>query len=307
MVFIPLKRSFDTLSVEIRQRQQINRTERVATETWEKSFAATRAGGARSYIDFLDVSERDGILAVTVRAFISESILPEERESYTRAIATALGRRPETIQVAIVEIPTSTYQVAKAKKEAEATPTQVAERAGRRFHRAAQEVLAHLGASRLPAGAILLDRTLAIGSGPPTATIVYLAPAPISDDARSLIAAAAREQLDLPTLETHLVHIPATTGIAFERRVAAMSDASAPSIETLAATLRPRHNLRVILQTASDDGLDARRAGVARDALIAAGVEEARIATATAENVPNDQVIVLIEKTPTASPPQTKP
>ncbi|MDP9190593.1 MAG: DUF389 domain-containing protein [Acidobacteriota bacterium] len=302
MVFIPLKRSFDALSAEIRQRQRLNHTQRVATATWEKSFAATRAGGARSYIDFLDVSDREGVLAVTVRAFISESILPEERESYTRAIAKTLGRRPETVQVAIVEIPTSTYQVAKAKKEV--TPAPVSESAGLRFHRAAQEVLAQIGASRMPAGATLLDQTLAIGSGPPTATIIYLSPAPISDDARSMIASSAREKLDLPTLDTRLVHIPSETGIAFQRGSATIGEATAPSIETLAPALKPRLALRVILHTASNDGLDARRAGAVRDALIAAGAEEARIGTAISENVPNDQVIVRIEKAPAITPAQ---
>ena len=86
------------------------------------------------------------------RAFISESITPEERESYARAIAKMLGRRRETIRVAVVEIPTSTYQVAKVKKDVEATPAPVPESAGVRYQRAALEVLAQLGSSDVPRG-----------------------------------------------------------------------------------------------------------------------------------------------------------
>ena len=306
IVFVPLKRSFDALSSEIRQRQQLNRTQRAATEAWEDLFATTRGGSPRSYIDWLDVSERDGALAVTVRAFISESVTPEERESYARAIAKALGRRPETIQVAVVEIPTSTYQVAKAKKEAESAPAPVPESAGTRFHRAAREVLAQLSASRLPPGATLLDHALAIGSGAPTATIVYLASAPISDDASALITAAAREQLDLPTLDVHLAHIPARTGIVFERRAATIPDASTPSLAALAEAVRARPALRVIVQAASGDSLDTRRTSAVRDALIAGGVGEARIGTSISEDVPDDQVMVLIER-PAATPPHASP
>jgi uncharacterized hydrophobic protein (TIGR00271 family) len=296
IVFIPLKRSFDALSAEIRQRQQLNRTQRVATETWEKRFAMTRGGGARSYIDWLEAAERDGALALTIRAFISESITPEEREAYAHAVAASLGRRPETVHVAIVEIPTSTYQVAKAKKEAEVVPAPKPESAGSRFERAAQEILAQLAASRLPPGAMLLDSALAIGSGSPIATIAYLAPAAISEDARSLITAAMREQLDLPTLELHLVHVPARTTILFDRRASTLDDASAASVAALAASVRPHLPLRVVIQTATGEGLAERRIDAIRNALRAAGVEEARIATRVSDSVEENQAVILVEK-----------
>ena len=296
IVFIPLKRSFDALSTEIWQRQQLNRTQRVATQTWEELFAKTRGGGARSYIDWLDAAERDGALSLTIRAFISESISPEERESYAHAVARSLGRRPETVHVAVVEIPTSTYQVAKAKKEAESIPPPAPESAGSRFQRAAQEILAQLAASRLPPGAMLLDSALAIGSGAPIVTIVYLAPAPISEDARSLITAGLREQLDLATLDLRLVHIPARTVISFDRRASTLGDASATSVAALAASVRSRTALRMVIQTATSEGTAARRIDAIRAALVMGGVEDARIATTVLDSVEDDQVVLIVEK-----------
>ena len=270
-------------------------------QTWEELFAKTRGGGARSYIDWLDAAERDGTLALTIRAFISESITPEERESYAHAVASALGRRPETVHIAIVEIPTSTYQVAKAKKEAEAITAPEPESAGSRFQRAAQEILAQLAASRLPPGAMLLDSALATGSGPPVATIVYLAPAGISDDARALVLAGLREQLDLPTLDLRLVHIPVRPVIPFDRRGSTLDDASAASLAALAASVRPRAALRVVIQTTTNEAFADRRIDAIRNALVAAGVDEARIATSVSDAVDNDQAILLVERT-TAPP-----
>lgn len=296
IVFIPLKRSFDALSTEMRQRQQLNRTQRVATQTWEALFATTRGGGARSYIDWLDAAERDGALALTIRAFISESITPEERESYARAVGSSLGRRPETVHVAIVEIPTSTYQVAKAKKEAEVVPAPKPESAGSRFQRAAQEILAQLAGSRLPTGAMMLDSALAIGSGAPVATVVYLGPAPISDDARSLITAGLREELDLPSLDLRLVHVPAHTVIPFARRASTLDDASAASVAALAASVRPRAALRVVIQTATREGTAARRIDAIRGVLVTGGVEDARIATIVLDSAEDDQVVLIVEK-----------
>lgn len=298
IVFIPLKRSFDALSAEIGQRQQLNRTQRVATRTWEERFAKTPRGDARSYIDWLDASERDGDLALTIRAFISESITPEERQSYARAVAGSLGRRPETVHVAIVEIPTSTYQVAKAKKE---TPAPTPESAGSRLQRAAREILVQMAASRLPPGAIVLDSALAIGSGPPVATIGYVAPAPISNDARALITAALREQLDLPSLDLRLVHTPARTVVPFDRRASTLDDAAAAPLAALAAAVRSKPELRVVIQTAPTEALAERRIGAIRNALVAAGVDGARIATSVSESVDNDQAVLVVERA--AAPP----
>lgn len=298
IVFVPLKRSFDALSDEIRQRQQLNRTERVATKAWQERFATTRGGAARSFIDWLSAVERDGTLTLTIRAFISESITPEERQAYARAVANSLGRRPETVHVALVEIPTSTYLVAKAKSEAQTVAAVPTEGAGVRFQRAAREMLAQLAAGRLPPGATLLDHTLAIGSGPPVATIVYLASDPISEDARSLILAGLREQFDLPALDLRLVQIPARTVIPFDRRSFTIDDAFAGSVAAIAEALHSRPALRIVIQTGTRDGLAARRIAAIRGALVAAGVADARIATGVLDSVANDQVVLAVEKSP---------
>lgn len=301
IVFVPLKRSFDALSTEIRQRQHLNRTDRVATEIWKKRFATTRDGAARSYIDWLDAAERDGTLALTIRAFISESITPEERESYAHAVAGSLGRRPETVQVAIVEIPTSTYQVAKAKKEGEAVSAPPPESVGSRFQRAAHEILAQLAASRLPPGGTIVESTLTIGFGAPVATLIYLAPVPISEDARALVAAGLREHLELPTLDLRLVQIPARTVISFNRRASKLDDVSAASVAAIAASIRSRPALRAVIQAAEGGSVTTKRIDAIRDALITAGVEDSRIATSTSDSADDSQVVLLVEKT--AAPP----
>jgi uncharacterized hydrophobic protein (TIGR00271 family) len=296
IVFVPLKRSFDALSIEIRQRQQLNRTHRAATEIWEKQFATTHGGSARSYIDRLDATERDGALAVTIRAFISESITVDERDRYAHAVARALGRRPESVQVAVVEIPTSTYQVAKAKKEAESVPVSVAESAGTRFQRAAQEVLAQVGQGQLPPGAMLLESTLVAGSGPPVAIIVYLGTSPVSEDAQALITSSLRERTDLPTLEVRLIQIPARTEITFERRVTAVTESSVAVLDALCASVRTREGLRIVIQTSGSEKLDQRRLEAVRSSLITRGIAETRIVPAVSETTPPNHLVIAVER-----------
>lgn len=300
MIFVPLKRSFDALSVEIRERQQLNRTHRVATSAWQDLFGRTRGGAARSYVDWLDSGERDGKLALTVRAFISESITPEERLAYTRTVARELGRRPETVELSVIEIPTSTYQVAKAKKEAEAAPQAAPETLGMRLGRAGQEALAQIGTTTLPPGVLPIDQAITLGSGTPVATITYLAAAPISEDAHSLIAARLREQLDLPRLDLRLALVPAQTSLAFANRSKALDEAASATVDRLAATLRERPGLRVIVLATQNGGIAAERAAAVRDALIARGAQEAAIAMTVSDAVPPDEVAVVIES---PSPP----
>lgn len=59
--------------------------------------------------------------------------------------------------------------------------------------------------------------------------------------------------------------------------------------------------VRVVMQTASSEGLAERRIDAIRDALVTAGVDEARIATNVSDSIENDQAILLIEKA--AAPP----
>lgn len=296
MIFVPLKRSFDALSVEIRERQQLNRTNRAATSAWQDLFGRTRGGAARSYVDWLDSAERDGKLALTVRAFISESITPEERQAYARTVARELGRPPETVELSVIEIPTSTYQVAKAKKEAEATPSPAPETLGMRLGRAGQEALAKIGTTNLPPGVIPIGQAITLGSGAPVATITYLGSTPISEDAHALIATRLREQLDLPRLDLRLVLVPAQTSLAFASRSKTLDDAASAAADRLAATLRERPGLRVIVLARESGGIAAERATAVRDALIARGAPEPAIAMTASDTVPADEVVVVIEK-----------
>lgn len=301
IVFVPLKRSFDALSAEIGARQELNRMQRIATEKWEDLFATTRTGSARSYIDRLDVAERSGILTLTVRTFISESISAEERQAYSSIVTSSLGRKPETVKVAIVEIPTSTYQVAKAKQETDHTPPVAPERAGVRFRRASSEVLTQINATRLPPAATPIDTSMTIGSGSSSlASIVYLSPAPISDDARSLIASELREVLELPTLDVRLFHIPTMSALSFPRRSAVIADADRVRLDVLASAVNPRATLRVAIQTHEGE-TGKRRADAVRAYLVEHGLEASRISIKPVKEE-TEEVVVLIEQDSTMRP-----
>jgi len=85
-----------------------------------------------------------------------------------------------------------------------------------------------------------------------------------------------------------------------------VNEDAARTLDALAAPVRSRVTLRGIVQTAPGEGLPARRVIAVREALIARGIAETRISTSVSEGVPDDHVVVLIEKT-TASVPSSNP
>lgn len=290
VVFMPLKRSFDALSAEIGQRQKQNRAHRAASEAWQRMFARSAEGVARSFIDSLEAVDGEGRLSLNVRAFISSSISPEEREAFAREVAGALGRDPSTVQVSIVEIPTSTYQLGQVKQDAAQTP--VRENAGPILQRVSQQLLADVGATRMPPASQFIDAALTIGPSSPIVTINYLSAQPISDDARSLITADLRDRVGIPNLGVSFSQIPMQTPMQFNS--VSLSEDSIEAVDALGLMLRSRATLRVIIVSSGNTEADERRAGTLRAALLARGIPPTRIERATSAEVPEGEIVLLV-------------
>ncbi|MEO8217942.1 MAG: DUF389 domain-containing protein [Acidobacteriota bacterium] len=302
VVFVPLKRSFDAMSLEIHQRQQLNRVQRAATADWEALFGTTRSGAARSYIERLDAAAHDQKVALTIRAFVSESITPLERETYLRSLARELGRRPQEIELSIVEIPTSTYQVARGKKDPEPAAAPPPESIGVQLTRISQEAVTRIEKTRLPPGARALDAAVVLGPGQPDVVVTYLAPTPISEDARALIAAGLAEDLDLRGMKLRLVWIPARITLEFSRRSTTVSSAGAAAIDALAKTIADRTGLRATIESSGEDRITKQRLAAIRAALVAGGIGEERIAEGASANWRQDAIDVTIARLPVAAP-----
>lgn len=296
VVFVPLKRSFDALSAEIGQRQQLNRVQKTATSLWEEMFGRGARGDARSYIDRLDAEARDEKLALTIRTFISRSVEIEERQEYLERLALGLQRKPESIELAIIEIPTSKFQLEQAKKEiAAATPP---EPLGVRLARATREAIAEISRTELPPGASLVDTALIARAGDPHVELTYLGAASISEDARALIAARVRERLGMPAVTVGLQWIPQRVDAVFDRRAETPGVDAETALRNLGGLVAGRPELSVLLQTAADDERAARRASAIRTLLRDAGVAEERIRIELLAGVPEDQVTALVARAP---------
>lgn len=279
MVFFPLKRSFDALASEIRQRQELNSVQRVAQSAWEEMFGRSMKGDPRSYIDRFDAVEHDGSLRLTVRAFTSAPITPVERENYLTTLARDLKRNRSKIELAVIEIPTSQYQVARAAPT-KATPVPPL---SERLDLLSAEMRAVVNATALPPGTILIDSTTVLAERPEV-TISYLGPSALSADAAALVAADVRRRLSVDA------------AVVFEQ-ITMYQPADAESLASVVQTLQRHPRLRAVVRStpkAADDAI------AAIQALVASGAEPARVRGESVPEAP-DALAVILEPIPLPS------
>ncbi|NJR32625.1 MAG: hypothetical protein HC778_07155 [Chamaesiphon sp. CSU_1_12] len=102
-ISLPLTESFGQLRSEIIAKQQENRLRNAATEVWEKNFATSADGQARSYINQLSFQDRGSKLGVQLRVFTNKSYASAERSQYQQLLALKLARPLESIAFNLVE------------------------------------------------------------------------------------------------------------------------------------------------------------------------------------------------------------
>ncbi len=293
LVWVPLRRSFNALAAEIHQRQVLNSTRKAASALWTDLLGRTASGRPRSYIDALDAEVHDRRLDLSIRAFVSERVTVAERGLYLRRLARELDRQPDSIDLDLVEIPTSSYQLAQRPEEAVPAPPPPPT-LGARFQGISREALGRLAEVPLPSHAAPLDWSLTVDARGPTATLAFLGPADLGVDAQEMIAFELRQRLELPQLDLRCEWIPTRSELHFARHEVVPGVEARQAVAVLAARVAPRPALHLRL-LAADDELGHQRAAAVASALVAAGVEAERVATGVqGEGCPRC-VLVLVE------------
>lgn len=297
-VFIPLKRSFDALSREIAGRHELNTLQRRATELWQERFAVNDAGQARSYIDAIEAKKTDSRTAVTMRVFTSRALSREERRGYRETLARSVGASPDTIDLTLVEIPTSRYEVATRSKTETPAPAEVS--LARQLEMVRNRASSTLAATPLPTGASLLDSAITLGDDTVEARLTYLAGSPMGADAQSLVVGDVQARLGLSGARVELRWIPQIVPVAFPERSTSLPAMVHQQLTVLAQRVAEHPELVVTILARDDATRSAARAATVRASLLGAGVAEERIRMAKADDAGDSDVItvnVSVDKT----------
>lgn len=294
IVFVPLKRSFDALVQEIRARQELNDVQKEALAAWEELFGTTAAGRPRSYIDRFEAVNREGKLLLSVRVFTTESVREGERQAYVQRVARELGRRPESLDLSLVEIPTSQYKVATGKTDAQPAPAPPT--LGQRLITVAEETRRTAKNVPLPPGVTMLGADVALAADVPAITAVYLAPEALSADAGALVAQSLRERLDLPQADIRFAWLPSRATIGPIPLGGELPGEAPAVLAAIAEALTRDPALQLTLQANAEGGVQHTETIAA--ALRTMGVPAPRIATVASDAVPARTVTLALGRPP---------
>ncbi len=260
-ISFPLSRSFNELKQELTQHRFENLVRKEVTHVWEDSFARASSGSIRSYIDTFSANENGKRLLVQLRVFTSSPYSDEERKEFVTALAAAVHRPARSIELALVEIPTSRYEIASHKKPEVAVPPPPT------FDQSLAAVAARVDAAvssvTLPPPAVAIDHALIYHPAGVSVEVAYLSDHEISPDAAVLVGDAVRRATEASHAEVILTYVPATTTIAFGHRSTALSAEAAASLARVRDQLRRYPYLTAAVTAgAKDRNSDKRLAAV---------------------------------------------
>lgn len=275
LLVVPLSRSLDSLKQEITQRQSENRLQKRATQLWQDSFAHAPSGEERSYIDTLSASERDGRVGLHLRVFTSKPYSHDERADFIHRLSRLLGRRPEAIDLSLVEIPTSRYEVAtREKQKMEQAPPPATASVIAELRNRIEEGVAVV---KLPAPAALDAHVLTLTAAGEQLEITYVSVREIDPDGQALLGDRYRQAVDDADLRIVLRRVANVALVPFGRRETSLSDPAAAAMNGV-QELAVRHpSWPVTLEAPAGDPAREPKLASIREHLATAGIAATRM------------------------------
>ncbi|REJ78114.1 MAG: DUF389 domain-containing protein [Acidobacteria bacterium] len=270
LISIPLSRSFAIFQEDIATRQAQNQIASIARDIWENEGYAMSAGGkVRSYLDEMRVVLEGTNARLFMRVFDNEPYTQQERVEFVRRVADRLGRDPQTIELQLIEIPTSARDQFNPVIETTPTPLSIPQTQSSYI----QQVNAAIEQMELPQPAQMIDYNISIR--PDRATIFqinYLSSRDIETDGKSLLLNELQRRLSIANLDLSFNRI--SSGIEtleFERNSPELEEESAQLVRNAgnALLVHPVLRLRYMIRAVEDeDELAASRVAAVREILV---------------------------------------
>ncbi len=250
IIFVPLSNSLSKLRVNFTQKQNENRITTIARKIWS-DYEKDQAGNVRSYLDELKINESDGKLQVYLRVFDNKPYIQGERNEYIRLLSNELNRKPETISLNLVEIPTSEREEITPIIETTPTPQTIAQRQA--MYR--QSINDALIGFKLPIPAKLIDYSITTNSNNRASLhLYYLSLRDIEPDGKSALQEVVRNRLNLPNVFLLFTRISSETEkISFKPNESVLSESANDELYSIARDLSRHTALKVRIRLKSGD------------------------------------------------------
>ncbi len=248
LILIPLGSAFSRLSGEIAKKQRESRIRQSVTTVWQEKFQKKSDGDARSSVDQLTVSEKDGKLNINLRVFDDQPYTLTEKKECARLVAAELGRPVESINLTLTEIPTvsvlDAIERAREEKQPNAPPT-VAELQTNLLER----VEIALSDFALPPPARILRKQIVTGSQTPLEVkIIYLSNEKIAPETETALLEKVRQSLNYESATVNLERVASQIGaIVFSRNQSALPLFGMMQLDFAGRMMRENPNLSLVV------------------------------------------------------------
>ncbi|MDH3530312.1 MAG: DUF389 domain-containing protein [Acidobacteriota bacterium] len=247
IIYVPLSQSFTKVRLDFQQKQYENRIRDKAEEYWNDAIADRPF----TDLDELRVSEKGERLEVYIRAFSNSAFSQEERLKYLNRLAGVLDRKPESIDLQVVMIPTAERAAANPVLQTTPTPLNLTE-VGAIFLQRYKDALTGF---QLTTPAELIDYNIVTSStGQTSLTMYYLSGRDIEQDGKVALENSARRLLNSPDIALSLSRVSSDrVALPFERDGSSF-DSNGEEINDLVSNLRAHPNLSVRVMLAKAPG-----------------------------------------------------
>jgi uncharacterized hydrophobic protein (TIGR00271 family) len=195
VISLPLNQSLGQLRQEIIRKRQENQLRTLITETWQQQLGKLSNGEARAYINQLLIAEQQENLIVQLQVVTSKFYSQTERENFIERLAQVLRRKPESITLKLVQIPTGQLVESQTPQPLALASPNIAELQTQFL----QAVKTSLQSISLPSPAQLITTKISISAiNPLSIQIIYLSDRDLQEDGKSLLTNQIRNQLNIP-------------------------------------------------------------------------------------------------------------
>ncbi|WP_016951784.1 DUF389 domain-containing protein [Anabaena sp. PCC 7108] len=253
VLLIPLSQSLTQLRQEIIYKQKNNQIIKIGTELWRQQFANFSDGQPRSDISKIFAQEQNGKIKIQMRVFTSQLYSNDEKNEFTKLVASRLHKNPNTVLLQLIEIPTASKDIIAqlAETDKKQLPPEEKPQPSLGEYQAAllQTTETALQNLQLPPPAKLLRYEVIITNNlvePLSLNMVYLSQREISSDAKNLLVNDIRNRLNFPRANVRFERIPVSQGyITFASDQAELTSASKLLLDGIGKMLQLQSNLKL--------------------------------------------------------------
>lgn len=249
VLLIPLGQSFAKLQTEFYTRQRRNEVEAIVENIWKDDFAS-ESSNARAYVDTFDFRETPDKLLLQMRVFTSAAFTEDEKDRFVQRIADKLNRKRDSIELRLVQIPTSQAQLSESFQNTEtlSSPVLSVSELQSELWSQIDASLASLPFSSdhefLGYGVVLAnDQSLLIN-------LDYLGSRDITQDAQDILAGEIRRRLGNESAEVTFSLVDKEIGtILFPDASLSLSESAKAQLDAIAVDMAQHPELQLAIQS----------------------------------------------------------